>query len=723
MNGTRSVIAYLLGLVILSSLLSGCGPDVKQSAGGGATIKVLSNRPDLISGGQALVEIDPPEGIAANRISVSLGGQDVSSMFAVRENGLYEGVVTGLKNGTNTLTAAISGGTSSSISITNHPVGGPVIYGPQLQPWACDAGATDAQCDRPTVYAYKYVSTNASRIGFQNYDPSHPATDVAMTTTDQGNAVPFIIRIETGVQDRDYYNIAVLYDPTKSWQPWAPQSGWNRKLLIMHGAGCGKGYNQSNVVAGQSILDQYALSHGFAVMSIALNDSGHNCNIAVQAEATMMAKEHLINTYGPVRYVMGYGNSGGALAQQWMANAYPGLYDGIIAGYAFPDYGSTATEIEDCGLLTGYFSTRAASWTPAAQTAAAGHLTPSANGDSVCQNWADPVGLGSGYGYFNLWSPSAQGVINVSGAPSFPGISTTALGGCDAPPGVRCDIWSYAVGILGRRQQDGNGSRAYSNVGVQYGLAALNVGAVTPAQFVDLNQNIGSYDINGSFASTRAVADPGAVASAYASGWVNEGNGMNRVAVLQIRTPDISGIHHLYRTWAMAARLDKANGTHANMAIWYNTNKSQDDAYDAMDAWLAAIEADKSNASLPEKIISDRPSQVSDLCGSIAGTGLTMQQCTGYQDGSPRIAAGEPLQDDVIDCQLTPLNRSSYRIAFTDEQWSQMQAIFPDGVCDYTKAGNTQRPTVTWQTYIQPDGTVVYGGTPLPSTSSKSPAS
>jgi hypothetical protein len=715
-------------------MMAGCDGSHPKVTNSPATIKVLSNRADLISGGQALVEVDPPQGVDASRLSVSLAGKNITSMFAVRENGLYEGMVTGLNKGANELTATVTDGASTSVTITNHSISGPVIYGPQIQPWSCDTGAMDAQCDRPVSFTYKYVSKNAVQSGFKNYDPGHPATDVATTTTDQGRVVPFIVRVETGVQDRDYYNVAVLYDPTKPWAPWAPQPGWNQKVLIMHGAGCGKGYGQSNLVAGQSVLDQYALSHGFAVMSVALNDSGHNCNIAVQAEATMMAKEHLIDTYGPIRYVMGYGNSGGALAQQWMANAYPGLYNGIIVGAAFPDYGSTATEIEDCGLLSGYFSSNGTAWSPAAQTVAAGHLTPSANGDSVCQNWANPVGLGTAYGYFNLWNASAQGIINVAGAPSFPGISSTALGGCDAPLaqifspsanplGVRCDIWTYVSSILGRRQQDGYGSRAYSNVGVQYGLAALNAGAITPAQFVDLNQNIGSYDINGIWQASRSAADPGAVASAYASGWINEGNGMDQVAILQIRAADISDLHHLYRTWAMAARLDQSNGTHGNMAIWYDTNKSQGDAYDAMDAWLSAIEVDKSNTSLPQKIIADRPKQDSDLCGSNSGTGLTMQQCTGYLDASPRMAAGGPIQDDVIDCQLATLNRASYKVAFTDMQWSQLEAAFPSGVCDYSKAGSAQQPTVKWQTYIHPDGTVVSGGMPLPAAPSGSPAS
>ena len=38
----------------------------------------------------------------------------------------------------------------------------------------------------------------------------------------------------------------------------------------------------------------------------------------------MMAKEHLIESYGDIRYLFGVGCSGGSIAMQSMANAYPG---------------------------------------------------------------------------------------------------------------------------------------------------------------------------------------------------------------------------------------------------------------------------------------------------------------------------------------------------------------------------------------------------------------
>ena len=63
-------------------------------------------------------------------------------------------------------------------------------------------------------------------------------------STDQGKAVPFIVRQETGTIDRDEYRIAVLFDPAKPFSAVAPQDAFNHKLVIFHGASCDTEYQQ-----------------------------------------------------------------------------------------------------------------------------------------------------------------------------------------------------------------------------------------------------------------------------------------------------------------------------------------------------------------------------------------------------------------------------------------------------------------------------------------------
>jgi hypothetical protein len=249
---------------------------------------------------------------------------------------------------------------------------------------------------------------------------------------------------------------------------------------------------------------------------------------------------------------------------------------------------------------------------------------------------------------------------------------------------------------------------------VQYGLTALQAGTISVDQFVDLNASIGSHTLDYDHQPRRAAAELDTIAAAYRSGWANQANGMSQVAIIDLRSADITGIHHQYRSWVMRARLDRANGGHGNQAIWYQAG-SPAEAYTVMDAWLTAVQQDTGAAPLAQKIVANRPAAANDRCGALDGTGLTMVQCTGSADGSTRMAAGGTVADDAIDCALKPLDRAAYGAAvFSDAQWARMQATFLTGVCDYSKPGNGQQPTQFWQTYLKPDGSVIVGGQPLP---------
>src|SRR5438874_1355860 len=312
------------------------------------SIQVLSNRADLISGGDALVAVNLPSGVRPAAVRVTAGGRDVTSAFALRPNGRYEGLLTGLALGPNVLTAKLPSGSGVRITIVNHPIGGPVFAGPQVQPWGCQNGSKDPQCNASTTYQYEYKSSVDGQ--FHPYDPSNPPSDVASTTTQTGKTVPFIIRIETGYEDRDQYKIATLFQPGKPWAAWAPQPQFNHKLLITHGASCGIDHQSAaapsvtgDTVAGGSPTT--ALGLGFAVMSTALDNAGHNCNLVTEAESLVMAKEHLIDHYGTLRYTIGTGCSGGSLVQQQVANAYPGIYQGILPQSSFPDAWSTGQQL------------------------------------------------------------------------------------------------------------------------------------------------------------------------------------------------------------------------------------------------------------------------------------------------------------------------------------------------------------------------------------------
>ena len=657
-------------------------------------IKALSNRADLISGGDALVEIVLPGAVSAAGLVVTVNGRDISSGFAPRPalGGRIVGLVTGMVVGPNQLVARDSGAGGAQLLLTNHPVGGPIFSGPQILPWFCSSGATDAQCDHPTQYAFYYRSTNPLVSGFQPYDPSKPAADVASTTTDQGKTVPYIVRVETGWQDRDQYQIAVLFDPTKPWTPWAPQPGWNHKLLINHGASCGMQHGEGKA---PDVLNDEALSRGFSVMSTALDNNGHNCNLIVQAESLMMAKEHLVESYGEIRYTFGTGCSGGSLTQYQVADAYPGIYQGILPQCSYPDAWSTGQDVDDCHLFERYWENPGlwgpgVAWTETQQAAAGGHFS-----DSVCHAWNE---------VFSFWvtmeprhTTIAQDPLNLQNC----GVPPSQTWSEQNPTGVRCDLADYMVDEFGRRGQDGYANRALDNVGVLYGLQALRSGQISPAQFVDLNSKLGSDDINYNWQPGRVAADAPSLPTVYRSGAVNEATFLNQVAIID-RPLDNVEIHEEFRSFAARARMDHAYGGHGNQVIWYGLGTDEPDPFLSMDRWLAAVEADHSGQSLTQKIVADRPADITDRC-EVGSQGFptesACQQLVGPYEGT-RAAAGGPFAEDVIKCQLKPLVASDYfPVLFTSAQWSTLQQTFPKGVCDWSKPGVGQQPALGWMTF------------------------
>src|SRR5256886_8592393 len=142
--GARSARIVGVVLVFLATGLASFS-EAKPPASTGPTIKVLPNRPDLISGGDALVEI---LNAGTGSLRATLNGADISSAFALRPNGRVMGLVTGLIDGANTLIVKSKTG-SATITITNYPNGGPIFSRPQIPPWPCLGGATHAPCNPP----------------------------------------------------------------------------------------------------------------------------------------------------------------------------------------------------------------------------------------------------------------------------------------------------------------------------------------------------------------------------------------------------------------------------------------------------------------------------------------------------------------------------------------------------------------------------------------------
>ncbi|MFI5626149.1 DUF6351 family protein [Nocardioides sp. NPDC051685] len=726
----------LIGIAVASMLVFAtvAAGSAYAAEADGMQIKVLSNRADLVSGGDALVEIVLPSNTDPAKIRVDVAGRDLTSAFAVRSDGRFLGLVTGLAVGENVLTARGAAG-AAQMTMTNHPIGGPLFAGPQVQPWICATEknglgpAQDAQCNTPAKFELLYMSSVTGQ--FAAYDPNNRPLDLAYTTTDQGNRAPYVVRRERGVMDRGIYDIAVLYDPSQPWAPWAPQRGWNGKLLVPFGGDCTPRHSQGSPesLPDGTVLNDQALSRGFAVALSSLNILGQNCNDVVSAEALTMLKEHIVERYGPIRYTIGNGCSGGSMQQHWIASNYPGLLNGIQPSCSYPDIWETMQEAEDCHLLDRAFDSSAL-WTVTAQRAAVEGYAA----ETTCRSlWDNPTGNGN---YAKTWLDPDNGAGCLGG---LLGANATTLDPNPAwvydeqtnPTGERCTLQDYGVAIWGRRpaeawgaaeQRIGRGfaNRPFDNVGVQYGLQALESGEILPEQFVDLNEKVGGLDIDWNWQPQRSTADPAALEIAYRSGRVSYPKEAAKVPIVDLRGSSNLEIHTDFHSYAMRARIDQANGGHGNQIIWTSPEPLTGDdtanaqAFLLIDKWLANVEADASSDPLEVKVLRDKPADAVDACW-IAGEKVTdMSRCRAAFPyfADPRIAAGGPLADNILKCQLKPLDRDDYAVDFTNAQWERLRKVFTAGVCDYRKPGVAQQPSIPWLTFSDGPGGQPLGAAP-----------
>jgi hypothetical protein len=513
--------------------------------------------------------------------------------------------------------------------------------------------------------------------------------------------VPFIVERVTGTADRGIYQMAVLVDPSKPIVPWSTEQPWARKLFYPFGGACGTEHRQ---LGPGSVLQATQLAAGFVVATSSLNIYANNCNDVVSAEAAMMTKELVIERYGPLKYTMGNGGSAASMQQHLLAQNYPGLLDALTTSQVFEDHWTQVQGSLDCRVLMHYFWPTSPLLQPGHASAPPNALFPTAasrqpvwgsnpsNPDNLCGQKVLAFGADR-----TEIVPTANVACGLTAAQLWNPVSN--------PTGERCGIADFMRAVFGVTvtpdAPNGKGRLAVDNVGVQYGLLALERGQITPEQFVDLNEKAGGMDIDGNFMPSRTVADPAALQIAYQTGRLNDASGAADIPEIDNRTGaqmDDTGFHPAFHSFTYRARLDKANGGHANQVIWLSRSGGVvPSQFDAMRAWLESGE---------------RPHDACFMAGGVEGD-LTCNGTWTYY-GNARQAAGAPFALDVIKCTLKPLVRSDYAVTFSDAQWARLSATFPDGVCDYSKPGVGQQPVkARWLTFADGPGGRALGPAPV----------
>ncbi len=671
-------------------------------------VRTLSSRPDMVSGGDTLLEIRAPQGVLPSNVRVSLNGKDVTAQVPVRDAAarLLRGKVSGLTEDPSSSTGkdnlivvsnAADPTQRTELKLVNFPITGPILSGPHISPYECRTvqnglGAPlDANCSATTQVVWYYRTTGGTFQPLLNPTGARP-TDLAQTTTNDGVTVPYIVRVESGTINRGVYRLAVLDNPSKDAPAtWTPGAGWNRKLVVYFDC-CGSAQYNQGVHPVDSILGDAGhiqLSRGFAFINSTELWNNQHANPHLQGETLMMLKEHVIETFGEVpKWTAGFGGSGGAIQQYLIAQLYPGLLDGIQPIVSFPE--TLMPEVMECRLLNRVYLTDAVTWSTAKQNAVNGFNT------NTCL----------------AWDLSFASIIKSDNAPGCgflePGNAANVFNRTTNPNGVRCDLFQTNVNLLGKRPGTQEARRPLDNIGVQYGLAALNQGAITVKEFLDLNEKVGGYDGDGNVQAARSTADSGALEATYGGGFKNSftGPGLANIPIITQRgNADATGdIHDTLQDLIIRARLQRANGRSDNQIIWTLGSTSGVNymaaSIDLLNRWLDNMAADPAPAST-DKVVRNKPAGANDACWDKTGKRIDEPAS---QDPSaacnvvyprfstPRIVAGSPLANDVLKCQLKPANVADYAVPFSGAEETRLKTIFPSGVCDWSKPGVGQQP-------------------------------
>jgi hypothetical protein len=730
----RVALAAAAALVLAPAALA-------EGGGGKLAIEVVSSPPAYVSGGDARVEVAVPTWADFDEVEIRLNGTDITSAFGPDPEGNHqlEGLVTGLPLGPSLLSAHLNKNgrkAHDQVTLTNNPIQGPIFSGPHQTPFLCASTGNSAgmglppipqspTCETPTVVSFVYRNTAGA---FVAYDPAAPppASSISITTTMDGKTVPMILRWERGVINRFMYSIMML-SPGSQNVATPDFSAWNGKALWSFSGGVAIGHYQG-AASGGDMRHLAGLSMGYAVLYSSGTRTNTHYNLQLGGETAWMVKDRFVSAYAEPEYTIGVGGSGGAIQQYVYGQNLPGLLDGGVPQYSYPDMVTQTIHVGDCELLEHWMDKKVL----------ANPLSPWRTwvNRSLLEGMNDSATRANPYAAVMPYMPTPGSTECING---WRGLSPLALNPhFGTAPGynpavhgpVEWTHWGDLVNIYGT-DETGYARSPWDNVGVQYGLSALTSGAITPEQFLDLNANVGSWKPSHemvqegcpfiaalcatqlpdvwSSRNMRLSPDGGATPAARREGNKEAGNAAYRSGMVfrgKIDIPIIDWRHYLedeldmhnsHQSFASRQRILDYDGDASNHVIWFTDARPARMADQTPQAFLV----------LDEWITSgEKPAAAVDSCFATNGTliaagndvwngilddeadGACTQQFPIY--GTSRTVAGGPIEGGVFKCATQPVKSAVYRGVYgswkpTKAEIDRLEAIFPDGVCDYSK--------------------------------------
>ena len=766
-----SGLAFLLALALAPVSPAG-NRDDDDDDDDEISLRVLSSPASMVTGGDALVRLTIPEDVSIDRVKVLLNGNDVTSSLELDPAARTRtGLVQGLDLGANQLVAATTkrngkSRTRARLTLVNHPVTGPIFSGPQQQPFVCKTQTPQAglgfpqvdnqagvgmrlfqipgnpgsptigwskDCTVATVVDFLYRSTTTRQ--FEPLPPGPLPADVATTTTLVGDTVPYVVRRERGTINRFIYAITILSPPG---DPAAPPdtSLWNGRAVYTFDGGVAIGHNQGTIGRDSHLYD-LGLSKGYAIVHSSGTRTSTHYNLVLGAETAIMTKERFIEGYGVPLYTVGVGGSGGAIQQYVYAQRHPAvIIDAAIPQYSYSDMVTQTIHIGDCELLEHYMD-----------------VTDAANPKWATwpnRTWLE--GLNASATIPNPYRGGAPGSTEC--VRGWRGLTPLALNPHFGTAGAGSEFYDPAVLAAVKwthwddlRNVYGVGPNGYArvpsdNVGVQYGLQALNDGKITPEEFLKLNATIGTWKETSDMVQEgcpfipAACADPAqfdpwsrrnmrlspdggvtpaprregdmaAARAAYESGLVFRGDIDIPIIDWRHYLEAELDMHHSHQSFATRQRMLNFDGRASNQVVWFTDARparASDQtplALEVIDEWQANIRAKPWRG-----VVRNKPDRAVDSCfatngslihaGRDAWNGILDSRpdgpCTQLFPlfGTSRIVSGGPIEGSIFKCALQPVARAIAKGLYAPwlpgaEDVARLQQIFPEGVCDYSK--------------------------------------
>ncbi|MCW8832536.1 MAG: DUF6351 family protein, partial [Colwellia sp.] len=336
-----------------------------------------------------------------------------------------------------------------------------------------------------------------------------------------------LLRVEQGTINRFIYTIVMPIN-VKEIGARLSKSQWNKRLIFQFNGGSGIGYRQGKQKAARVIARQkQQLLDGYAVISSSGNKTSYTYNMLLAEDTARRVKKHFVSLYGEPLYTVGIGGSGGGLAQYLIAQNSTGILDGLIPLYSYPDMISQTTYALDCDLLNNYFTFRAkkkSHWLD-------WHKRQAVEGMNALNDFPQRAGylqpvnqIMAGF-VPSLPSGNSECINGYFGLSSF--INNPRQGFLrdffhqDVVKEVKWSFWQDLVSVLGE-DAAGYGLSTWDNIGVQYGLLALQQQTISIDEFVDLNSKIGSWKPQADMTAEHIIMPFGRKIPLWLSLWGNQ---------------------------------------------------------------------------------------------------------------------------------------------------------------------------------------------------------